>query len=644
MLPNKLSFALSASVLLNCACVALVGEAASVRGRMHPPRSAASLHPAALQMAAAGSAALAGPEDTTAAGNPDGGSAASGGASSRRGSGLGSEEGAAASADPRRAGRPAGSRRTASRSGRAEAGQGKREAKEIKREALAQARLERRLDSGKPLSPAQQQILARLRRQQTAARVQTAAAKQTGAAGMNGKQMASVRGTGSTTDPALNRQISLMTQPSAPTRSSRAGSPGSSISPKPITYPKMKVDLGTIHLTRPKSGVTGGGSSDQRQVSIKVHYVVDDPNNVPKTLKPDRIIKRFATNCKGDPGNTSRCLPTGGNTRLGGTTLHGKHDQITGVKYCVPGSGGLPSTPGSSSSRSRPGGSPGKTWPGSNGGQKEYGPLAGSSQRISADNQNLGPANPVVLNGNHGGHLNPNEYIAPTVHESHLPDKPSDYRGLVPGAAVPIQDRKWVADPQAHLASASPGPQAVPLPRFRVSPRSIGSLSRFGTVNWGRPVKTPRPKQPLGGDGTGLLGSYYRGNNFQQLLFTRPDRNVDFDWSAAPPDPRFGRTEEYTVRWLGKLAPKVTDTYTLMASSDDGVRVYLDGKLVLSNWSVHGPSEDVAAAVSLEAGRKYDIKVEYFENGYGVAEMRLYWGSTHAPREYIPEQCLYYPK
>jgi len=193
------------------------------------------------------------------------------------------------------------------------------------------------------------------------------------------------------------------------------------------------------------------------------------------------------------------------------------------------------------------------------------------------------------------------------------------------------------------LAAATPGPKTLPLPRFQVSPRRIGSFSRFGTVNWGRPVKTPRRKQPYGGDGTGLLGRYYRGNNFQQLLFTRPDRNIDFDWPAAPPDPRFGRTEEYTVRWLGNLVPQVTDTYTLMASSDDGVRVYLDGRLLISNWSVHGPSEDTAT-VQLVAGHKYDIKIEYFENGYGVACIKLYWESLHVPREYLPEQDLRYPK
>ena len=633
MLSNKVLSALAASVLLNCGCVALVGEAASRRSAPHhSPRSAASLHPAALQMAA--DPKPSGPDD--GAGKPDGGSSSeTGGSAARLGSGSPREGGSdATQSDLSQANSP-GSAAVGKDAAQLRR-EAKAEAQSVKLEAQAaklEARLEQRLLAGQRLSPAQQQTLSRLRqqtaqqtlsrlRQQTAqqqtARQQTAqqaaqaranaGKNQSGLPGLNQRQIASTRGVGGQSEAALRRQLSLITQPSVPTRSSHASSPGSAIAPKPITYPKMTVDLGTVHLTRPKSGITGGGSSDQRQVSIKVHYVVDDPKNVPKTLKPDRIIKRFATNCKGDPGNTSRCLPTGGNTRLGGTTLHGKHDQITGVKYCVPGGGGI-AAGGSSQSRQSRGAPQEKPGTQTAGHGKEYGKLAGFSRTISEPYHGLGAAYPIPLNGRHGGHLNPNEVMATELHASHLPGKASDYRGLVPGAEVPVQDRKWVSNPQAHRAAALPGPSAVPLPRFQVSPRSIGSFSRFGTINWGRPVKTPRKKQPRGGDGTGLLGTYYRGNNFQRLLFTRPDRNIDFDWSAAPPDPRFGRTEEYTVRWLGKLVPQVSDTYTLMASSDDGVRVYLDGKLLVSNWSVHGPSEDTAT-VQLVAGRKYDIKIE----------------------------------
>jgi hypothetical protein len=180
------------------------------------------------------------------------------------------------------------------------------------------------------------------------------------------------------------------------------------------------------------------------------------------------------------------------------------------------------------------------------------------------------------------------------------------------------------------------------LPRFSVSPRTVGSLSKFGTLNWGKPLKIRHKKAPYGGDGTGLLGTYYLGEDFNQLVFTRPDRNIDFDWTGSPPDPRIAPGLVYSVRWLGKLVPKVSDTYTLMTDSDDGVRVYLDGKLLISRWSIHFESEDLTT-VRLEAEHEYEIKLEYFENGLGPAAMKLYWEAPGVPREYVPESCLRYP-
>jgi len=651
---KRLVFALAASVLLNGGGVAMVGSAALSQHHLPRPkpqsaaRSAASLHPAPLQMAAAS-------QEKAGSGDQSDGSADESAAASR-------QPGSDASQDEQ-AGKPA-----AKSDYKLDYKLSQKEAAALKTEMP----LEQRFNLSKPLSRAQKQTLlqaqqilissairaisrseAKQGRNQVAAQQERSQAASSRTPTLNGKKSAL---SGEKMIAANHRSTSsskmtVVTKPSVPGRNSHAGAPGSSIAPKLVKYPKMKLNLGTIHMTRPTRGITGGGSSDMREVEIKVHYVVDDPKNVPKTFKPDRIIKMFAANCNGDPGNTARCLPTGGNTRLGGGTLHGKHDRISGVKYCVPGGGGIPGGAGSQSqsaqtaSQSHQGrlGNDGK---GPQNSQKEYGRQAGSSRIISdpslVSQPSRGGGSPAQIGGWHAGHLNPNEVMAQAVHPLHLPSGPSGFRGLVPGAEVPVPDRKWVSSPKSHLASALPGVQAVPLPRFTVSPRSIGSMSRFGTISWGKPVKIRHKKQPYGGDGSGLLGTYYRGNNFQTLFMTRPDRNIDFNWSTDPPDPRLSRTEEYSVRWEGALVPKQTDTYTLITGSDDGTRVYLDNRLIISDWTVHGPSED-AAQVVLVAGHKYNIKVEYYENGYGIAAMKLYWESPKVPREYVPEQCLRYP-
>lgn len=172
----------------------------------------------------------------------------------------------------------------------------------------------------------------------------------------------------------------------------------------------------------------------------------------------------------------------------------------------------------------------------------------------------------------------------------------------------------------------------------------IGSTSRRGTVSIRAGL--PLPVKPLEfiGNGTGLLGSYYFGVNFNRLAFRRADRNIDFEWTGTSPDTvRLPVGNAFTVQWHGGLVPRFSETYTLYTASDDGVRVWIDGKLVIDDWSIHAGAED-AAILPLEAGRVYDLRVQYFEkNGLSGEIIKLYWQSAHQPREFVPQSQLQFP-
>jgi beta-glucosidase len=62
--------------------------------------------------------------------------------------------------------------------------------------------------------------------------------------------------------------------------------------------------------------------------------------------------------------------------------------------------------------------------------------------------------------------------------------------------------------------------------------------------------------------------------------------------------------------------PPESGAYQLGAMADDGVRVYLDGKLIVDAWSQDQPSQISTAMteVQLDGGRAYDVRIEYFEN------------------------------
>ncbi|HUW82091.1 MAG TPA: Calx-beta domain-containing protein, partial [Phycisphaerae bacterium] len=140
------------------------------------------------------------------------------------------------------------------------------------------------------------------------------------------------------------------------------------------------------------------------------------------------------------------------------------------------------------------------------------------------------------------------------------------------------------------------------------------------------------------GDGTGLTGDYYDNIDFTAFVLSRVDATVNFNWGSGSPDPSIG-VDTFSVRWTGQVQPLYSQTYTFYTNTDDGVRLWVDNQLVIDQWVDQGPTE-VSGTITLSAGVKYDIEMEYYENGGGaVAELR--WSSASQTKEIIPQTQLY---
>jgi hypothetical protein len=137
----------------------------------------------------------------------------------------------------------------------------------------------------------------------------------------------------------------------------------------------------------------------------------------------------------------------------------------------------------------------------------------------------------------------------------------------------------------------------------------------------------------------GLFGEYFDGTNLGTLVFTRVDATVDFEWGEGTPDARLG-TDTFSVRWTGTVEPAYSEVYTFYTRSDDGVRLWIDGELVINNWTDHGTTVDsYTTAAPLVASQQYAIKMEYYENGGGaVAQLR--WSSASQPMAIIDSAYL----
>lgn len=151
-------------------------------------------------------------------------------------------------------------------------------------------------------------------------------------------------------------------------------------------------------------------------------------------------------------------------------------------------------------------------------------------------------------------------------------------------------------------------------------------------------VMTPRP-YPTDGSGTGLLGEYCPWRNFDNPAYRRVDPEVQLDWGTDRPGPGLN-VDHFQVRWTGSVQPKFTEKYIFGLVADDGVRLWVDGQLIVDQWDIRSRQTKMRGEISLAAGRKYDLRLEYYESS-GKAFVSLYWQSESQPREIIPQSQLY---
>jgi beta-glucosidase len=121
----------------------------------------------------------------------------------------------------------------------------------------------------------------------------------------------------------------------------------------------------------------------------------------------------------------------------------------------------------------------------------------------------------------------------------------------------------------------------------------------------------------------GLEAEYFTNKELQgEPKLRRIDKNIDFRWGGDKPAEGIG-VDSFSVRWKGRIKTEMSGEYEFTMASDDGMRVFMNGKLLIDHWSDHAV-EARTAKFTLEAGKFYDITVEYYENA-GDAVALLGW-------------------
>jgi len=124
------------------------------------------------------------------------------------------------------------------------------------------------------------------------------------------------------------------------------------------------------------------------------------------------------------------------------------------------------------------------------------------------------------------------------------------------------------------------------------------------------------------GSQNGLKGEYFNNRNVEGTpVLTRIDNQLEFDWPWSPGD---GVTDDdFSIRWTGYIQSEKSFDGWLGLSSDDGIRMWVDDQLVIDNWS-KGATSMVTTPKNIEAGKKYKVRIEMWEGGWG-ARAHLRW-------------------
>ncbi|HXF63640.1 MAG TPA: PA14 domain-containing protein, partial [Caldilineaceae bacterium] len=96
---------------------------------------------------------------------------------------------------------------------------------------------------------------------------------------------------------------------------------------------------------------------------------------------------------------------------------------------------------------------------------------------------------------------------------------------------------------------------------------------------------------------------------------------LDYNWGSSSPLPDQLGDDFWSARWTGTFHFD-DGNFVFQAHADDGVRVWLDGYLVIDQW-VDGYKEVTNRFLGVGQG-EHTVQVEYYERS-GLASLRLWW-------------------
>ena len=144
---------------------------------------------------------------------------------------------------------------------------------------------------------------------------------------------------------------------------------------------------------------------------------------------------------------------------------------------------------------------------------------------------------------------------------------------------------------------------------------------------------------------------WIRPGEDREVELSRVDSTIDFNWVRNTPGHPI-KEDEFTAEWNGFIKPDASGKYTFESVADDGVKVWIDGKLIINKWKKkdsetadgdvmsNNEAEVLAGDIKLKAGKQYSVKVSYYEDKRN-ASIQLFWSSNKLEKQIVPFENLF---
>ena len=193
--------------------------------------------------------------------------------------------------------------------------------------------------------------------------------------------------------------------------------------------------------------------------------------------------------------------------------------------------------------------------------------------------------------------------------------------GPLLGIDVPTLRDVWATGPYLHRGSAATLGEAIGAHAgVTVSGSDLANLVAY-VAQIGSQESAPGTSTGTPNSGTGLAATYFNNMTLTGAPALERVESVNFTWSASP-GPGVN-ANQFSVRWTGFVEAVANGTFQFRTRSNDGVRLWINGNLVIDNWTQHGTIDDLSVTMQLVKNTRYAVTMEYYDvSGTGVAKLQ----------------------